>query len=301
MGASEQHTIKECVDLFGVGLHSGVDARLRLRPAPAGHGVVFKRCDPLNGSSDAPFVEAAPANVVETRLGTTIANERGVTVSTTEHLMAALALCGVDNVLAELTGPEVPILDGSAEKFVEAIGYAGLCAQNAPRRSVHISESVSLEDGPCAIYAAPCDHFRLDIEIDFDDCFIGRQSLTVRIDDEGDRRRLAASRTFCRLRDVEMMRSAGLIRGGSLENSIVVDGDRLLNGEALRDPEEFALHKALDLIGDFYLLGAPLTGHIRAVRPGHDLNTRFARLLAEDAGDVAAPSRAAAQAVAATA
>ena len=281
MGATKQHTLSGPVRFEGVGLHSGVIAKLLLKPAPPDHGIVFKRCDALNGHADTPFVTAGSGSVVGVRLGTTIANPRGVSVATIEHLMAALSLCRVDNVLIEIDGPETPILDGSSAPFVAAIRKTGVVAQKAERRIFEVDDEVSVTEGDRSISVTPLDHLRLDVEIDFDDCVIGRQSLSVRIDDACDCERLAVSRTFCRLRDVEKMRNAGLIRGGSLENSIVVDGDRLLNGEALRDPNEFALHKALDLIGDLYLLGGPLVGHIRAVRPGHDLNVRFARELVD--------------------
>jgi len=290
MGAIRQQTLARSVAFAGVGLHSGLESRIVLRPAGTGCGVVFQRCDDLdcddldcdglNGVSHDRHIVAAPGNVAYTQLATTVSNNQGVSVATIEHLMAALALCRIDNVSIDVFGREIPILDGSAAPFVEAIRAAGALVQDAPRRVFVIRERLCVEDGDRSISVEPLDHLRLDVAIDFEDCVIGRQSLSVRLDDVRDQERLAQSRTFCRLHEVEKMRTAGLIRGGSLENSIVIDGDRMLNGEALRDPEEFALHKALDLIGDLSLLGGQVIGHIRANKPGHDLNNRFARALA---------------------
>ncbi len=284
MQAEKQHTLSRAVEFAGVGLHSGEQTRICLHPANPGHGVIFRRQDLEPGPDTDNFIAATPSNVAFTQLGTTISNVSGVSVSTIEHLMAALALCNIDNVLIDVFGAEIPILDGSAAPFVEKIRAAGSEMQAALRQTIEITEPFFVEDGDRMISIEPLDHWRLDIAIEFEDCLIGRQSLTARLDDINDLERLASSRTFCRLHEIEQMRAAGLIRGGSLDCAIVVDGERILNSETLRDPNEFALHKALDLIGDLYLLGGPIKGHIHANKPGHDLNTKFARALASHLG-----------------
>lgn len=281
MGAMLQQTLRRPATFAGVGLHSGQECAVTVRPAPANTGVVFYRTDLQNGDQ---AVAAHPGNVLGTRHGTALANAAGVTVSTVEHIMAALRLSGVDNAAIDVFGPEAPILDGSSAEFVEGFRLAGVDLQSAPRRAFALRETARAVDGDRLIEVRPAESRTLEIEIDFGDCMIGRQSLRLDLDDPADRERLVGARTFCRLEEIEPLRAAGLIRGGSLDNSIVVNGDRLVNKGALRDPQEFALHKALDLIGDLYLLGAPLDGAIRAVKPGHDLNVRMAQMLA---GDVA--------------
>ncbi|MEM9014883.1 MAG: UDP-3-O-acyl-N-acetylglucosamine deacetylase [Pseudomonadota bacterium] len=280
MGAAAQNTLAAPVTLQGVGLHSGIDCRITVSPADPGEGVLFERTDLLNGARQHRFIKISPDRVTATSLGTTISNQHGVSVATIEHLMAGLALCGVDNAIIQVSGPEIPICDGSAYEFVAAFEGVGIKSQASTRRPISVNRSIAVTDDDRQLTIEPLDYLRLDVAIDFDDCAIGRQSLTVSTENAEDCKRLAASRTFCRLRDVEAMRSAGLIKGGSLENSIVVDGDQLLNGAQLRDDHEFALHKALDLIGDLYLLGGPIQGHIIAHKPGHDINNRFAREIA---------------------
>ena len=286
-----QLTVAKTVVFSGVGLHTGEDCRVELRPAGADHGVVFYRTDK---AAPGNMIAAAPENVVGADHGTTLANEVGVTVATIEHLMAALALTGVDNVRVDVTGAEIPILDGSSAAFVSAIADAGVRKLNAPRRPIVVEEAQSFADRERSITVEPYDGRRIEIEIDFGDCLIGRQTLSLDLDDPMDIARLSTARTFCRLHEVEALRTAGLIRGGALSNGLVVDGDKLLNPEPLRDPAEFALHKALDLIGDFYLLGGPLIGKVRAVRPGHSLNTRVALSLARAVEAAAQPARASA-------
>ncbi|WP_395076518.1 UDP-3-O-acyl-N-acetylglucosamine deacetylase [Hyphococcus sp.] len=286
---SLQRTLSRSVTFAGVGLHSGEPCRAELKPAAAGQGVVFRRTDLSSESNEIP---ACPENVVGADHGTTLANSFGASVATVEHVMAALALTGVDNVVIEVTGPEIPILDGSSAAFVSAIAETGLQTLNAPRRALAVEEMQSIEDGDRAIHLEPFDGRCIEIEIDFGDCMIGRQTLSLDLNDPKDITRLSAARTFCRLHEVEALRSAGLIRGGALTNGLVVDGHKLLNEEPLRDPAEFALHKALDLIGDLYLLGAPLIGRIRAVKPGHALNTRAALALSSASEAAQQPARA---------
>ena len=289
MGAYRQRTLKQPVEFAGVGLHSGQQCTATVRPADEHCGIVFRRLD-LKARDC--VVMARPENVAATNHGTAIVNDAGVTVSTIEHLMAGLALCGVDNAEIDLFGPEAPILDGSAAVFVEGFEDAGLMAQAAPRAGFVVEEPLAVHDGgDRLIEVSPFEGRSVDVAIDFGDCMIGNQSLVLDLDVAEDRARLARARTFCRLYEIEALRRMGLIRGGSLENSLVVDGDRILNDETLRDPEEFALHKALDLIGDLYLLGAPLIGAVRAIRPGHDLNVRMAQALRDRrAREEAAPA-----------
>jgi UDP-3-O-[3-hydroxymyristoyl] N-acetylglucosamine deacetylase len=281
-----QRTIAREIEFHGVGLHSGRDCRVRLVPA-AGNGVIFRS---LEKKGPAGLIPASPENVASADHGTSLANRDGARVGTIEHLMAGLALARVDHVLVEVDGPEVPILDGSAAGFVAEIAEAGLTQLAARRRPIVIEEKFRVGDDKRWIEFSPFSGRRLDVEIDFSGCLIGRRSLSVDLDDPAELVRLSTARTFVRLQEVEALKNAGLIRGGSLSNALVVDGDILLNEETLRDHDEFALHKALDLIGDLYLAGAPIVGHVAAFRPGHDLNTRAALALARGAGQAAAIS-----------
>ncbi|MHA7873006.1 MAG: UDP-3-O-acyl-N-acetylglucosamine deacetylase [Hyphococcus sp.] len=285
MGAEKQHTLSNPVEFAGVGLHSGEDCRIIINPADENAGISFL-CAGLNRADRAAerIIVASPENVVGACHGTTLANGHGQSVSTVEHVMAALAVCAIDNAEIDVFGGEMPILDGSAEPFVGAIRSAGRREQRARRSPIVIEEPIVVADGDRSIAIEPADTFRLGVTIEFDDCLIGKQSLAVKFDDDDLLTRIARSRTFCRRHEIDFLRQQQLIRGGSLENSIVVDGERILNDEALRDPQEFVLHKVLDLIGDLYLLGAPIRGHVRAYKPGHDLNTRAALAIAEATG-----------------
>ncbi|MBT8473347.1 MAG: UDP-3-O-[3-hydroxymyristoyl] N-acetylglucosamine deacetylase, partial [Marinicaulis sp.] len=252
--------------------------RIVLHPAAVDSGLQFRRIY-LNGATRACEIPVSPDAVVQANHGTVIANKNGDSIATVEHLLAALAVLGVDNVIVDVYGDEIPILDGSASPFLEKISASGLTEMDASRHIIELSDAIYVCDGDRSISIEPSDGFSLDVSIEFEDCLIGRQSLSVHIEDPSEQMRIARARTFCRLHEVEGLRNAGLGRGGSLENSIVVDGDRVLNDEALRDPDEFVRHKALDLIGDLYLLGAPLKAAITAEKPGHDLNVRAARAI----------------------
>lgn len=245
---------------------------------------MFRRVDIAADTSsvvDHRCIEARPDNVVRSDHGTTLANTYGVSVETVEHLLAAFALMQIDNARIDVTGPELPILDGSAVHFVQALSSTGMTTHSAPRKIHKIHEAIRVEHGDRSIEILPADRFSIDIEIDFEDCLIGRQTLSLSLEDPLEVERLAKSRTFCRLNEIDALREAGLGRGGSLENSIVVNGGELLNEERLRDPQEFVLHKALDLIGDLYLLGGPIIGAVQANKPGHELNRRAALAIAE--------------------
>ena len=274
MGAEKQKTLTAPVQISGIGLHTGEECRIVMRPQSENSGISFRRAN--TGAGQSPMIHAAPQNVVRACHGTTLANADGVSVATVEHVMAALAICSIDNAIIDVIGPEIPILDGSAAPFVECIRQAGVTRQAAQRETIVIESPILVVDGDRSISIEPSDEFELSVEIEFEDCLIGHQSMSIRLDDAELIEQLSKSRTFCRLYEVEALRARNLIRGGSLENSIVVDGSKMLNNENLRNPNEFVLHKALDLIGDLYLLGGPIQGRVHASKPGHDLNTRAA-------------------------
>ena len=270
-----QHTLAGSAICAGVGVHTGERVRLAIRPAPADSGIVFVRSDMAGDNRVAVSAEA----VVATRLGTVIANGSGVTVSTIEHLMAAMSALGVDNALVELDGPEVPIMDGSALPFVELLDRAGRRPQAAPRRVIEVLRPVTVTEGGKHASLRPCDRFEVDFEIRFASAAIGRQRVVAAADEAGFRRELANCRTFGFVHEVEALRAAGLARGGSLANAVVIDGDRVLNPEGLRRPDEFVRHKALDAVGDLYVLGAPLLARFESSCGGHGLNNQLCRAL----------------------
>jgi UDP-3-O-[3-hydroxymyristoyl] N-acetylglucosamine deacetylase len=258
-------------------VHSGQRVRLSIRPAPVGSGIVFIRTD-LERDNRVPVSAQA---VTQTRLCTVIANDAGVTVATIEHLMAALAALDVDNAVIELDGPEVPIMDGSALPFVQLLDRAGRRRQEAERRFIEILEPVEVLDGDKTVRLLPADRFELSFEIAFGTKVIGRQSVDLHVTEDSFRSELADCRTFGFLAEVQALREAGLARGGSLENAVVIDGDRILNPEGLRRKDEFVRHKALDAVGDLYTLGAPIIGRFEGVYAGHALNNLLCRALLE--------------------
>ena len=257
-------------------MHTGRRVSGILRPAPAGTGVVFIRTDVEVGDNR---IHARGEAVVQTRLSTVIGNAAGATVSTVEHMMAAFAALGVDNVVVEIDGPEAPIMDGSAHPFVQIIDRAGLRRQDAPRRYIEILRKVEVADGDKRAALIPCDGFEMAFEIAFDSGAVGRQVIELSLDEDAFRHELADSRTFGFAHEVEALREAGLAQGGSLENVVVIDGDRVLNPEGFRRPDELVRHKAVDALGDLYLLGAPLIGRFEGVYSGHGLNNALVRAL----------------------
>ncbi len=274
-----QHTISSAVSCVGVGVHRGERVALTLKPAAANSGVVFVRTDVLDRDNRVP---AAADAVVSAVLSTELANAAGVTVCTVEHLMAALCAAGIDNAVVELDGPELPIMDGSALAFSRLIEQAGRRMQSAPRRFIEVLKTVHVGEGGVMASLAPADGFELDVGIDFTSTAIGAQRWTGTVTAQSFARHLASARTFGFLDQVEALRARGLCRGGSLDNAVVVDGDRIVNAEGLRFPDEFVRHKALDCVGDLYLLGAPLLGRMTGERVGHALNNRLARALLSD-------------------
>lgn len=272
-----QHTLAAPAIFAGVGVHTGERVRVSIRPAPADAGVNFVRTD-LKGRDNR--VAVAPDAVVKTQLGTVIGNAAGVTVSTIEHLMAAFSALDIDNATVELDGPEVPIMDGSALPFVTLLDRAGRRVQDAPRRYIEVTKSVEVVDGDKRAALAPSNRFVMDFEIAFPTPVIGRQRVVLNITEASFRAELADCRTFGFAHEVEALRAMGLARGGSLDNVVVIDGDRILNPEGLRRSDEFVRHKALDAVGDLYVLGAPVLGRFTGVKAGHDMNNRLVRALA---------------------
>jgi UDP-3-O-[3-hydroxymyristoyl] N-acetylglucosamine deacetylase len=260
----------------GVGVHTGAYTRVSVRPAPADSGVVFVRSDVKDRDNAVP---ARGDLVCKTQLGTVIGNGAGVTVATVEHLMAAFAMLGVDNAVVEVDGPEMPIMDGSAAPFVRVLDRAGLRPQERARRFIEVLETVEVVDGDKRAALKPAADFELAFEIAFPTAAIGRQAIDLPMDEAAFRTELADCRTFGFLAEVEALRAMGLARGGSMDNAVVIDGDRILNPEGLRRPDEFVRHKALDAIGDLYLLGGPLIGRFEGVLAGHGLNNALVRAM----------------------
>jgi UDP-3-O-[3-hydroxymyristoyl] N-acetylglucosamine deacetylase len=276
-----QTTIRSATGFSGVGLHSNRPTRVMLRPAPAGHGIRFRRTDLADADADAE-VAARWDSVVPSELCTVIANAGGVSVSTIEHLMAALAGTGVHNVLAEIDGPELPILDGSAAPFVRGILAAGVAGLGVPLRAIRVRAPVEVRQGEAFARLDPAEGIEIDFRIEFGDRAIGRQHKRLDLANGAFLHELADSRTFCRMIDIEAMRARGLARGGSLDNAVVVDGDRVLNPGGLRRPDEPVRHKMLDALGDLALAGAPVIGRYTGYRAGHALTARLLSALFAD-------------------
>lgn len=274
----QQTTVKHPVTCTGVALHSGAQVSMTIRPAEGDTGIVFKRCDV---DAEKALVPACYDAVVDTRLGTTIANAQGVKVMTVEHLMAALWGAGIDNALIELEGPEIPIMDGSSEPFTFLLECAGVEELEEPRRYVEVLREVSVKEGDSVATIAPLDRLKLDISIAFDHPSIGTQQAVYDFADTTFKQSLSRARTFGFVRDVEAMRAAGLARGGSLANAIVLADDAIVNEEGLRYADEFVRHKALDCMGD-YFLGGHLRAAISTTRPGHKINNLALRELLRD-------------------
>jgi len=250
--------------------------RVAIRPAAADAGIVFVRTDVRDRDNRVPATGRAVSN---TRLSTVISNPIGVSVATIEHLMAALAALNIDNAIIELDGPECPIMDGSAAPFVRILDRAGRKRQDAVRRFIEVLEPIEVASGDKGARLLPCDRFEVAFEIAFDSAAIGRQSVDLVLTEQSFREELSNCRTFGFLAEVEALRAVGLARGGSMENAVVIDGDRILNEEGLRRPNEFVRHKALDAIGDLYVLGAPLLARFEGHLAGHALNNALVRAL----------------------
>jgi len=272
----KQRTLKNTIKTTGVGLHTGARVEIVLRPAAPNAGIVFHRVD-----LERPV--AIPANALyvgETRLSSTLKHD-GAAISTVEHMMSALAGLGIDNVHIDVSGPEIPIMDGSAGPFVFLLQSAGIVEQDAAKRYLRIVETVEARDGDKWARFEPFNGFKLDFTIDFPHPMFGSENRNVVIDfaEHSYVKEVARARTFGFMQDLEAMRDAGLGLGGSLQNAVVLDEYRVLNSEGLRYDNEFVKHKVLDAIGDLYLLGHPLIGQYTAFKSGHGLNNAVARAL----------------------
>lgn len=274
-----QRTLKAPIHCQGVGLHSGAPINLTMVPADPNTGILFRRVDLKNGARDIP---ARFDMVSDTRLCTTVSNDHNGSVATIEHLMAALAGCGIDNAVIEIDGPEVPVMDGSSEPFVFLIECAGVVEQSAERHAIRVKKPVRVGDDTTFAMLEPGHRFTMAMGIDFKSEAIGRQDIFLEVSDLTFKRELSQARTFGFLHEVEAMRAAGLGRGGSLENAVVIDGDTIMNEDGLRFEDEFVRHKALDCVGDLALAGAPILGHFKGRRTGHALNNQLLRALFAD-------------------
>ncbi|MBD0865728.1 MAG: UDP-3-O-acyl-N-acetylglucosamine deacetylase [Rhodobacteraceae bacterium] len=278
-----QNTLKSTVVFKGNGLHSGRPSCMVVYPASAEHGIWFRRTDIGLGDAMIPAMWDAAEH---TNLCTRLANTSGVSVSTVEHAMAALAGCGIHNALIEINGPEVPILDGSSAPFVRAFVKCGLRRLAAPVRALQVVKPVTVQKGEASATLHPADGLKIDFTIDFSDPAIGVQSMSLDLANGAFARELCDSRTFCRISDIKVMRTQGLALGGTLENAVVIDGDAILSPGGLRHKNEAVRHKMLDVLGDLTLAGGPLLGHYIGHKAGHTLTNRLLWALFETPGAV---------------
>jgi len=264
---SHQQTLARPVQCTGIGLHSGKRVNLTIKPAPVNHGIKFVRTD----LAHRPVISAHFRNVVDTSLATTLGTD-GVIVSTVEHLMAALVGLCIDNALVEMDGYEAPIMDGSAGPFTSMLKEAGIRTQPGKRYTFVVKKPIEMSDGDRKVGLYPSDTLKITCTIEFDHPLVMRQSYTISLTDGLFEKEISRARTFGFLHEVNYLKQNGFARGGSLENAVVIDRDRILNREGLRYENEFVRHKVLDCIGDLSLLGMPLIGHIVAYKSGHSLN-----------------------------
>jgi UDP-3-O-[3-hydroxymyristoyl] N-acetylglucosamine deacetylase len=273
IAAQMQTTIERPMSCYGIGVHSGQRTQLTLKPARANTGIVCVRSDI---SSINNIVEVTYKNVSETTLSTTVQNDAATKISTIEHLMAALWGCGIDNVIIELDGPEVPIMDGSSKPFVFLIECAGTKSLNTPRKTIKILKDIIVSHNGAEIIVTPNDTFAVNVEIEFASKAIGKQTMSLN-DTSFFKDEISSARTFGFIHEVEYLRSKGLAKGASLENAIGIENDTIMNPEGLRFSNEFARHKLLDSVGDFYTAGGILLGSFSCNKSGHNLNNILLR------------------------
>lgn len=272
-------TLKKPVSFVGRGLHSGAQATLTLKPCKDSSGIFFRRKDVAHGKG---MIAARWYKVTDTTLSTVITNRFGVSVATVEHLMAALKICGIDNLEIEIDGPEVPIMDGSAQPFVETILHTGTQTFYERKRAIWIKKTITVTDGDKYAIFLPDLTPRITVSIDFKEEAIGAQTYSTDLNAEILRKEIAPARTFGFADQIEKLRINGLARGGSLQNAILVDGMRILNKEGLRFDNEFVRHKVLDTIGDLALVGVPIIGHYYSYKGGHQLNKMLIKKMLSD-------------------
>lgn len=273
-----QVTIQNPISCYGIGVHSGKTTHLTLKPAQENTGIVFVRTDLRE---DINFIKAIYSNVTETSLCTGIRNTNSTMVTTIEHLMAAIWGCGVDNMIVELDGEEVPVMDGSSKPFVFMIECAGKKFQKAPRKLLKILKQVKAVHKDCEIIASPADSLNVDLTIEFESQAIGRQNFILS-GAEAFKAEVADARTFGFLHELDYLKSKGLAKGASLENAIGIDKDVIMNPDGLRYSDEFVRHKLLDFVGDLYTSGAPMVAAFSAFKTSHALNNQFLRELFSD-------------------
>lgn len=274
-----QNTLIRSVTFTGVGLHSGAPVTMTVHPAAEDHGIWFRRTDVVTGDAQVPAQWDA---VVPSRLCTVVANAAGVSVSTIEHIMAALAGSAIHNALIDIDGPEVPILDGSAAPFVSGFLDAGIVAQGAPVRAIRVLKAIEVREGEAVARLEPSDMLEIAFQIDFAEAAIGRQDKVLNMANGAFVRELSDSRTFCRNAEVVAMRERGLALGGTLDNAVVFEGDKVLSPGGLRYADEPVRHKMLDALGDLALAGGPILGRYTGIRAGHALTNRLLRALFAD-------------------
>jgi UDP-3-O-[3-hydroxymyristoyl] N-acetylglucosamine deacetylase len=265
-----QKTIRKTVEVEGVGIHSGEKTTLKFKPAPANTGVYFIRADLTNH----PFLKVSASNVQAVSYQTTLGGPL-FQVATIEHCVSALSALRIDNIYIELNGPEIPICDGSALCFLKALLQAELIELDEPRKYCYITEPISFVEGDKSAYVLPYHGLRLTVTIDFPHPVIGKQTIDIEINEQTFAREIASARTFGFLKDVEAMKAAGLAKGGSLNNCIVMDDTKIINEESLRFANEFVRHKALDALGDLVTLEMPLMGHVVLIKAGHDIMNKL--------------------------
>lgn len=270
---ARQTTVGRAVRASGVGVHSGEPATVSIGPAPAGTGIVFQRAGDPSGALVADVTNVGASALCTTLIG------KGWSVATVEHLLATLSGLGIDNAVVEMDGAEVPVMDGSASDFIAAIDEAGVVELDAPRQYITILRPIRVEIGQSYAELRPCRARRLEIELDYAHPIVGRQSFAVDVTPASFRREIGGARTFGFYRDVEALWARGLARGASLENTLVVGDESVINPEGLRFDDEFARHKALDALGDLALAGAPIIGCYRSYRGGHTLNARMLEVM----------------------
>lgn len=276
-----QATLISDVRFDGIGLHLGIDTQMLIRPAPVDHGIWFRRTDVQDKN---PMVPAIFDAVEMKPLCTRIVNDDGVAVMTIEHVMAALAGCGVRNALIEIDGPEVPIMDGAAGAFVRGIVEAGIKRQDAPLYAIEVLKPVQVEHEGAVASLSPARGLEIDFRIEFQDAAIGAQTKSLSMANGTFVRELSDSRTFCRKSDIDMMHKNGLALGGSYDNAVVVDGDEVLSPGGLRHKDEAVRHKMLDALGDLSLAGSPILGKYTGFKSGHALTNRLLRKLLSTPG-----------------
>lgn len=276
-----QRTLKSSIGCSGIGLHSGSRVCMTLHPAEVNTGIRFRRTDISGMGAEIP---ALWSHVGDTRLNTSLAGENGVVIGTVEHLLSAFAGAGIDNCLIEIGGAEVPVMDGSAAPFLFLIECAGTVEQSAPKRAIRINKRISVKDGDRVVSLTPSPGFSVRFEIDFNSQAVARQDLFINLGRGTFKSDISRARTFGFEHEVAQLRQAGLARGGSLDNAVVIDatGSKVLNDDGLRYGDEFVRHKILDAVGDLYLAGGPILGHFHGVRSGHALNNRLLRTLFAD-------------------